>query len=113
MYDGFRKSEIDSSDGIFLVDASSEFVKDNFTNKLTTESVNKIINTWSNQIQVPEYSRFISKEEIIENDYNLNIPRYLSKIENFQISEGSMLKELNDILVSVRKKLDRVKNLVK
>lgn len=98
-----EKSEIDSSDGVFLVDASSEFVKDNFTNKLTTESVNKIIDTWSNQIQVPEYSRFISKEEIIENDYNLNIPRYLSKIENFQISEGSMLKELNDVLVSVRK----------
>jgi type I restriction system adenine methylase HsdM len=98
-----EKSQIDSSDGVFLVDASSEFVKDNFTNKLTAESVNKIIDTWSNQIQVSEFSRFISKEEIIENDYNLNIPRYLSKIENFQISEGSMLKELNDILVSVRK----------
>jgi type I restriction enzyme M protein len=91
------------NDGIFFIDASSEFVKDNFTNKLTVDGVNKIIDTWLNQILVPEFSKFISKEEIIENDYNLNIPRYLSNIENFQIPEGSILMELNDFLVPVRK----------
>lgn len=91
------------NDGIFIIDASSEFVKNNFTNKLTTDGVNKIIDTWTNQILVPEFSRFISKEEIVENDYNLNIPRYLSNIENFQIPEGSILMELNDFLVPVRK----------
>jgi type I restriction system adenine methylase HsdM len=91
------------NDGIFFIDASSEFVKDNFTNKLTVDGINKIIDTWANQILVPEFSRFISKEEIIENDYNLNIPRYLSNIENFQIPEGSILIELNDFLVPVRK----------
>lgn len=98
-----EKSEIESSDGVFLIDASSEFVKDNFTNKLTADGVNKIIETWSNQIQVPEFSRSISKEEIVENDYNLNIPRYLSNTDDFKIPEDSELVELNNLLVSVPK----------
>ncbi|WP_026713465.1 N-6 DNA methylase [Flavobacterium daejeonense] len=98
-----EKSEIDKNDGVFLIDASSEFVKDNFTNKLTAYGVNKIIETWSNQIQLPEFSKSISKAEIIENDYNLNIPRYLSNTDDFQIPEDSKLVELNDLLVSVPK----------
>lgn len=98
-----EKSEFENNEGLFLIDASSEFVKDNFTNKLTADGVNKIIEIWSNQIQVSEFSRFISKEEIVENDYNLNIPRYLSNTDDFQIPEDSKLVELNDLLVSVPK----------
>lgn len=98
-----EKSEIDTNDSIFIIDASSEFVKDNFTNKLTTEGVNKIIDSWSHKNQVSEFSRFVSRDEIVENDYNLNIPRYLSNTDYFQIPEDSKLAELNDYLVSIPK----------
>lgn len=98
-----EKSEIDTNDSIFIIDASSEFVKDNFTNKLTTEGVNKIIDAWSHKNQVSEFSRFVSRDEIVENDYNLNIPRYLSNTNYFQIPEDSKLAELNDYLVSIPK----------
>jgi type I restriction system adenine methylase HsdM len=98
-----EKCEIDSNSGVFLIDASSEFVNNNFTNKLTSEGIHKISNIWSSKTELSQFSRFVFKSEIIENDYNLNIPRYLSNIENFQIPEGSILKELNDILVYIRR----------
>jgi type I restriction system adenine methylase HsdM len=98
-----EKSDFDTNDSIFIIDASSEFVKDNFTNKLTTEGVNKIIDAWYHKNPVSEFSRYVSRDEIIENDYNLNIPRYLSNTDYFQIPEDSKLTELNDYLVSIQK----------
>jgi len=98
-----ENSKIDNNEGVFIIDASSEFVKDNFTNKLTTDGIEKIVETWFNKTQVSEFSRFVSIDEIIENDYNLNIPRYLANTDDFQIPEDSKLVELNDLLVSVPK----------
>jgi type I restriction enzyme M protein len=98
-----EKTEIESNDSIFIIDASSEFVKDNFTNKLTTKGVDKIVDTWSNKTEVPQFSKFVSRDEISENDFNLNIPRYISNADDFHIPEDSKLIELNDLLVSVTK----------
>ena len=63
--------------GIFMIDASRGFVKDGNKNRLQERDIKKIIDVFDDQLEVPKYSRFISNEEIENNDYNLNIPRYI------------------------------------
>jgi len=94
----FENSEIDSNDGVFIMDGSSEFVKDKFTNRITDEGIAKIIETWTNKKQVAEFSRLVTIQEIAFNDYNLNIPRYLANIDDLKIPEESKVVELSSLL---------------
>lgn len=64
---------------ILFIDASKEFYKDGNKNKLSGHNIKKIVDTIIERKEHVEYfSRLVKKEEIIENDYNLNIPRYIS-----------------------------------
>ena len=81
------KKKRDRSD-VLIVDASKGFVKVGKNNKLRACDIKKIVDTVVNRIDIPKYSRVVSKEEIRENDYNLNIPRYVDsseKAETFDI----------------------------
>lgn len=65
--------------GIFMIDASRDFVKDGPKNRLRERDIYKIVRTFVNGIEDdPKYARFVPNEEIkIKNGYNLNIPRYI------------------------------------
>jgi len=63
--------------GIFMIDASKGFVKDGNKNRLRERDIKKIVDVFDGQLELPKYSRFVSNEEILANDYNLNIPRYI------------------------------------
>jgi type I restriction enzyme M protein len=64
--------------GIFMIDASREFIKDGNKNRLRERDIHKIVTVFNEQIEIPCYSRFVSNDEIKDkNDYNLNIPRYI------------------------------------
>ncbi|MEI8103313.1 MAG: N-6 DNA methylase [Candidatus Moraniibacteriota bacterium] len=63
--------------GIFMIDASKGFVKDGNKNRLREQDIRKITDAWSNALEIPKYSRFVSNEEIHKNEYNLNLPRYI------------------------------------
>lgn len=66
-------------DGIFFIDAKDGFVKDGAKNRLREQDIKRIVDTWENRQDVLHYARFVKMEEIIEkNDYNLNIPRYIT-----------------------------------
>lgn len=81
------KKKRDKND-VLIVDASKGFVKVGKNNKLRACDIKKIVDTVINRIDIPKYSRAVSKEEIRENDYNLNIPRYVDsseKAETFDI----------------------------
>lgn len=73
------KSDADEREGIFMIDASHDFIKDGNKNRLREQDIYKIVNTFNNQITTdPKYARFVPNDEIkIKNDYNLNIPRYI------------------------------------
>lgn len=71
------KESADERSGIFMVDASRGFVKDGNKNRLRDRDIRKIVDVFNGQIEVPKYSRFVSNDEIRENDYNLNITRYI------------------------------------
>lgn len=62
---------------IQIVDASKGFIKEGKNNKLRACDIKKIVDTVIARKDVEKYSRVVSREEIRENDYNLNIPRYV------------------------------------
>ena len=69
--------------GIFMIDASKGFVKDGNKNRLREQDIRKITDVFTQQAEVPKYSRMVSMTEIADakNDYNLNIPRYIDTQE--------------------------------
>lgn len=70
-----------NSNNILFIDASKEFKSGRNQNELTSENIEKIISTYIKRVDVEKYAHVASLDEIIENDYNLNIPRYVNSIE--------------------------------
>lgn len=68
-------------DNILFIDASREFEKVKTQNKLRQEHIEKIVNTYRQRKEIDKYSHCATIEEIRENDYNLNIPRYVDTFE--------------------------------
>ncbi|MBR2776723.1 MAG: type I restriction-modification system subunit M [Prevotella sp.] len=69
------------NDDILIIDASKGFVKDGKQNKLRASDIKRIADTWRNRADVPGFSRKVTREEVRENGYNLNIPRYVDSSE--------------------------------
>jgi type I restriction-modification system, M subunit len=68
-------------DNVLFIDASKEFEKVKTQNKLRYEHIQKIIDTYRNRKEVEKYSHLATLQEIRDNDYNLNIPRYVDTFE--------------------------------
>ncbi len=66
---------------ILFVDASNEFEKGKNQNNLTAANIDKIVNAYNERQNVDKYAHVASLDEIKENDYNLNIPRYVDTFE--------------------------------
>jgi type I restriction enzyme M protein len=87
------KEDADVRDGIFMIDASRDFIKDGNKNRLRERDVYKITSVFNNQEKIDKYSRFVPNEEIkVTNGYNLNIPRYIdsSVAEDIQSIDGHL-----------------------
>ena len=68
-------------DNILFIDASREFEKVKTQNKLRPEYIEKIVRVYRNREEIEKYSHCATMQEIKENDYNLNIPRYVDTFE--------------------------------
>ena len=66
-----------SNNDVLIIDASKGFIKDGKNNKLQASDIKKIVDTIVARKTIDKYSRVVTKEEIRNNDYNLNIPRYV------------------------------------
>ncbi|MFR6435675.1 type I restriction-modification system subunit M [Porphyromonas sp.] len=62
---------------ILFIDASQDFVKEGTKNKLRACDIRRVADTVNGRLEVPNYARLVSREEIRANDYNLNITRYV------------------------------------
>ncbi|WP_418187426.1 type I restriction-modification system subunit M [Aliarcobacter lanthieri] len=80
----FKKCR-EHSDNILFIDASNDYEKSKNQNYLTNENIEKIIDTYANRKEIEKYSHLASLDEIKENDYNLNIPRYVDTFEEEEI----------------------------
>lgn len=93
----FKKSRQDDNTVLFI-DASNEFEKAKNQNNLTDENVEKIVATYKNRKAIEKYSYVATLDEIKENDYNLNISRYVDTYEEEEsIDLKQIQKEIDEI----------------
>ena len=77
------KEDAETREGIFLIDASRGFKKDGSKNRLREQDIEKIVQTFINREEIPGYSCFVKYSDVLEkNGGNLNIPRYIQKIDD-------------------------------
>lgn len=69
------------NDDVLIIDASKGFMKEGKNNKLRACDIKKIVDTVRERRSIHKYSKVVSREEIRNNDYNLNIPRYVDSSE--------------------------------
>lgn len=70
-----------ANDDVLIIDASKGFVKDGKQNKLRACDIKKIADTVRYRKEIQGFSKKVSREEIRQNGYNLNIPRYVDSSE--------------------------------
>ena len=75
----FKKNKTD--DKVLFIDASNEFKSGKNQNQLTEDNIAKVIETYKARESVDKYAYLASFDEIKENDFNLNIPRYVDTFE--------------------------------
>ena len=75
----FKKKKEDKK--VLFIDASREFDSGKNQNKLSAENTQKIIDTFNKRESVDKYAYLATFDEIKENDFNLNIPRYVDTFE--------------------------------
>ncbi|MBU3014633.1 type I restriction-modification system subunit M [Poseidonibacter lekithochrous] len=102
------KKQRDNTD-ILFIDASSDFNKDKNQNNIDDEHINKILETYKNKTVIEKYSHLATLDEIKENDYNLNIPRYVDTFEEEAEvdieSTKQNIKNIENELVDIKSKM--------
>lgn len=85
------KENAQARTGVFMVDASKGYMKDGPKNRLRSQDIHKIVDVFTKQTEIDRYSRMVPLAAIAsrENDYNLNIPRYIDS------SDPEDLQDLN------------------
>jgi len=102
----FKKCK-ETPDNVLFIDASREFEKVKTQNILRERNITKIIDTYRNRKGIEKYSRAVPLQEIAENDYNLNIPRYIDTFEEEEeIDIHAVMQEIKE-LEATRAALDK------
>jgi type I restriction enzyme M protein len=85
-------------EGVFFIDASRECKAGKNQNILTAENINKIVATYKARKNVDKYAYLANLEEIKENDYNLNIPRYVDTFEEEEEIDLMAVRKEREVL---------------
>lgn len=102
----FKKCRENPND-ILFIDASKDFEKVKTQNVLRERHIDKIVTTYRNRTEIEKYSHLASLKEIADNDYNLNIPRYVDTFEEEEeIDIQAVMREIKE-LEAKRSKLDK------
>lgn len=94
-------------DDVLFINAAQYFTKGKRQNQLGDEDVQRIVTTYRDRDEHDRYSRRVPMQEIVANDYNLNISRYVSTVESeAEIDLAVVHRQLKDIEheISVAKK---------
>ena len=107
IFDKARKHKGKGS--VFFIDASREFEQATNQNRLRPEDIDKIIATYRARKEIAKYAHCATYAEMEENEFNLNIPRYVDTFEpEPEIDVALVQKEIEEIegkLAVTRKKM--------
>jgi type I restriction enzyme M protein len=86
------KEGAQAREGVFMIDASQGFLKDGPKNRLRSQDIHRIVDTFWKSGDVPGYARMVPLQEIEKNEFNLNLPRYIDsqQEEDRQDIEGHL-----------------------
>ncbi len=104
----FKKGR--SNKDILFVDASQQFNKDKNQNSLDERHIQKVLETYKNRKEIEKYAHIATLDEIRENDYNLNIPRY---VDTFEEEEAVDIEATKKEIAKIEKELSEVKAQMK
>lgn len=97
-----KKQRNGNSDDICFIDASKNFTKQKKINVMTDEDIDKIVGAYEDRKDVDKFCHIAKLDEIRENDYNLNIPRY---VDTFEEEEPIDLEEQFKAIHEIDEKL--------
>jgi type I restriction enzyme M protein len=105
----FNKAK--KSKEVLFIDASKEYQDGKKQNRLREIDIQKIVATYQNFETIEKYSNVVTLKEIKENDFNLNIPRYVDTFEEEEPIDLAKVKEeiknLEGELSEVRKEMQQ------
>jgi type I restriction enzyme M protein len=103
----FKRNKTDNK--VLFIDASREYQNDKNQNRLRQADIDKIVATYQTRETIDKYAYLASFEEIKENDFNLNIPRYVDTFEEEQeIDINAVQQEITKLeneLVEVKQEM--------
>lgn len=98
-----------ASENVLFIDASKEFIKNAAQNNMKKEHIEKIVSTFIERKEKEKYSHVASYDEIKENDFNLNIPRYVDSFEEEHLPDIEnilcKLKTIDEEEIKTREKI--------
>jgi type I restriction enzyme M protein len=96
---------------VLFIDAKKEFVPRKSQNTLSAAQIEKIVDTYKNRKEIEKYSHLASYKEIEENDYNLNIPRYVDTFEEEEeIDLNAVKTDIADLELQLQGVQDKMRN---
>lgn len=75
------KKNRELNEPVLFIDASRNFIKAGKQNALQEKDIAKIVDVYTNRTEVDGYSHLASRQELLQNDYNMNIPRYVTALD--------------------------------
>ena len=109
----FKKCR-ENPDNILFIDASNDFEKVKTQNALRFSDIDKIISTYRKRITVDKYSYVATLKEVLENDFNLNIPRYVDTFEDEKIIDvefvASEIKKVANASLEINREIEHICN---
>lgn len=92
---------------VLFIDASNDFTKAKNQNELEPKHIDKIMDAYKKREDIEKYAHVAEYEEIVENDFNLNIPRYVDTFEEEEpISLAEVTKEIKEIDQQLEESMD-------
>ncbi|MCK5519583.1 MAG: type I restriction-modification system subunit M, partial [Candidatus Marinimicrobia bacterium] len=112
-----RGARNENNKKVFFIDASRDFVSAKNQNTLSDKQLTKIMETYLTRSEVEKYAHVADFSEIKENDFNLNIPRYVDTFEEeepinidaVQLDIDTLEKELAEVRVKMAEKLAEIR----
>ena len=100
----FKKNKVDNN--VVFIDASNGFDKGKNQNILRDEDIEKILEAYKNRKEVEKYCHIATFDEMKENDFNLNIPRY---IDTFEAEEAIDMHIVKQELINIENEMEYIK----
>jgi len=104
----FKRNKIDKK--VLFIDASRDFRQGTTQNYLREQDIEKILDTYKKRVSVDKYACLADFNELKENDFNLNIPRYVDTFEPEALVD---LKTINAEIDKLKTEIGSVEQRIK